>query len=172
MNFSGLIIAIFLIVVNWNLMCAPLGSVVMRNFLISIIILNYIGLVPHCVTLTSLFWGNFIMATLLWFSFLLIGTLKNRNYFLSVLLPFRSPKILWVFLTILELVRILIRPVTLSLRLACNIITGHILLFLLININVLIILLLLPIVVFELCVATIQAIVYSILLKIYLKDFE
>lgn len=51
--------------------------------------------------------------------------------FLSHLQPIGSPALLNPFLCIIELVRLLVRPITLSVRLTANLSTGHILMALL-----------------------------------------
>ena len=81
-------------------------------------------------------------------------------------------------MVLIELIRNFIRPITLSVRLAANIIAGHLLIVLLGNIGtpnnttltVLVIGLLALLIVLETAVAIIQAYVFSVLSTLYLQD--
>lgn len=69
---------------------------------------------------------------------------------------------------ILELIRQLIRPLTLSLRLTCNMLAGHVVLFLTMVINNLV--LILVILSFEIFVCVIQSVVFYILVISYKNE--
>jgi len=97
------------------------------------------------------------------------------------LVPSGSPGGLIPFMVIIELVRSLIRPLTLSVRLVANIVAGHLLLTLLssaatphsgymVYLIVLISLVLLR--TLETAVATIQAYVFSVLSTLYLAEVD
>ena len=51
----------------------------------------------------------------------------NYNFFLSHLVPTGTPYVLIPFMVIIELISRVIRPLTLSVRLAANIVAGHLL---------------------------------------------
>jgi len=97
---------------------------------------------------------------------------------LAHLVPLGTPAALLIFMVLIELIRNVIRPLTLSVRLAANIIAGHLLLNLLgrqapsstygplIGIIVAIVLL----GVLELGVALIQAYVFSVLRTLYFNE--
>ena len=82
------------------------------------------------------------------------------------------------FMVLIELVRSLIRPVTLSVRLAANIVAGHLLLALLRNqasplnppITMIVGLGLLPLLFLERAVALVQSYVFRILSTLYLRE--
>lgn len=98
---------------------------------------------------------------------------KIFSYF-SHFTPRRVPLILGVFLSKIELIRNIIRPLTLSLRLGIKITTGHILLALIrvigsINLNLVIIVFLASYFFFELFVMFIQALVYRLLISQYFE---
>lgn len=111
-----------------------------------------------------------------WFCFIIKNWFTTTNSALAHLVPLNTPILLCPFIVIIETIRNLIRPLTLSVRLAANIIAGHILLRLrsiLINslstviaayiiINALILL--------ELGVALIQSYVYITLLTLYFDE--
>jgi len=62
------------------------------------------------------------------------------------------------------------RPLTLRLRLICNLMAGHVLLRLIININLICYVILLLILFFEIIVSIIQRVVFTLLRAIYKKE--
>jgi F-type H+-transporting ATPase subunit a len=99
--------------------------------------------------------------------------------FLAHLVPFGTPLGLIMLIVLIEVVRVLIRPITLSVRLAANMVAGHLLISLvcipslssypvlvgcLIGARVMIIL--------ERAVALIQAYVFSTLSSLYIRDLN
>jgi len=97
---------------------------------------------------------------------------------LSHLVPLGTPPALIPFMVCIELVRRIIRPLTLSVRLAANIIAGHLLLCLLrsqipsspLNAWPFIGLALLLLLILESAVALIQSFVFTILSTLYLEE--
>jgi len=88
------------------------------------------------------------------------------------LIPLNTPIYLAPLITIIETIRIIIRPISLSIRLTANLIAGHLLITLL-NFNSLIIIIIfiqIFIIIFELCVALIQSYVFSILSSLYSSE--
>lgn len=139
--------------------------------IINIILLNLLGLLPYNITISLYIWVTFLVALILWSLFSIRFFFKSTGNAIGHLLPLGSPIFLWNFLIILEVLRQCIRPVTLSLRLSCNLIAGHILLSLTINLsNILTYFLLIILVVFERGVNIIQAFVFNILIIIYKKE--
>lgn len=53
--------------------------------------------------------------------------IKAKNHFLAHLVPLGTPGVLIPFIVFIELIRAIIRPLTLSVRLAANIVAGHLL---------------------------------------------
>jgi F-type H+-transporting ATPase subunit a len=92
------------------------------------------------------------------------------------LVPTGTPGALMSFIVLIELIRRVIRPITLSVRLAANIIAGHLLLTLVssaISLSPLLILIILGVIslaVLESAVAIIQAYVFSILSVLYVEE--
>jgi len=132
-------------------------------------IINLLGLVPFCWGVTCFFWGNFLIAIFFWFTSSLTKFFKKNKSFLGHLLPLGAPLPLWYLLIILEVVRHLIRPVTLSLRLTCNIIAGHVILSLVLFMKYSIIFVLV-ILAFEMCVRLIQSLVFFMLIHSYKEE--
>ena len=66
----------------------------------------------------------------LWLSLILPAFLFTPSLFLAHLVPKGTPIVLVPFMVLIELLRNIIRPFTLGIRLAANIIAGHLLLVL------------------------------------------
>lgn len=100
------------------------------------------------------------------------------NRFLAHLVPAGTPYILIPFMVLIELVRNLIRPITLSVRLAANLVAGHLLITLISspissssNFGLLVLLAALFIlIILESAVTFIQAYVFRILRTLYLRE--
>lgn len=145
---------------------------------IYLILSNFLGLFPFIFTRTAHPIITLGFGVILWFSFFLIGFTTNFKRRCAHLVPEGSPLLLSPFIVIIERISHLIRPFTLSIRLAANIIAGHLIIGLLsrirlINIfgfvssiflqNVLLIL--------EFGVTVIQGFVFRILLLLYALDY-
>lgn len=138
-----------------------------------ILLLNLTGLFPYVFTITAHIALTFSLALRFWLSFLIMRLTKNTKLFLAHLVPLGTPITLSQFIRIIERVSLLIRPITLSVRLAANITAGHILIALcrspILFINSFSTALLL-LVILEIAVAFIQAYVFVTLLSIYLRE--
>ena len=108
------------------------GAVVVSVSLIFIIvIMNLLGLVPYVFRLTRHLSINLSISIPIWLGVVLISMSYDLSAFLAHLQPLGSPAPLNPFLCVIELVRLLVRPITLSVRLTANLRTGHILMGLL-----------------------------------------
>nr|QHN59863.1 ATP synthase F0 subunit 6 [Branchinella kugenumaensis] len=94
---------------------------------------NFLGLFPYVFTATSHLVVSLGLALPLWFSFVLFSWMKETLHALAHLVPLGTPPALMPFMVLIELVSNMIRPITLSVRLAANMIAGHLLLTLLGN---------------------------------------
>merc|ERR1712061_571706 len=109
---------------------------------------------------------------------ILLSIIFQYNNLLAHLVPTGTPAFLMPIIVIIETVRNIIRPITLSIRLAANIVAGHLLLTLLgsqgpnVSIAILIILIisLILLVILEVAVACIQSYVFTILSSLYLNE--
>nr|YP_009740944.1 ATP synthase F0 subunit 6 [Omocestus viridulus]QID03958.1 ATP synthase F0 subunit 6 [Omocestus viridulus]QOL00703.1 ATP synthase F0 subunit 6 [Omocestus haemorrhoidalis]QOL00859.1 ATP synthase F0 subunit 6 [Notostaurus albicornis albicornis]QOL01028.1 ATP synthase F0 subunit 6 [Omocestus petraeus] len=139
---------------------------------------NFMGLFPYIFTSTSHLTLTFTIALPMWLSFMLFGWINHTNHMFSHLVPQGTPPALMSFMVLIETISNIIRPGTLAVRLAANMIAGHLLLTLLGNtgpslpanlISILIIgqMLLL---ILESAVAMIQAYVFSILSTLYSSE--
>lgn len=94
------------------------------------------------------------------------------------LVPLGTPTPLMPFMVLIEIIRNLIRPVTLSVRLAANIIAGHLLLTLLgsqgtmenIYVTVVVVFVQIVLLVLEFSVAIIQSYVFMTLITLYARE--
>jgi F-type H+-transporting ATPase subunit a len=95
-----------------------------------ILLNNFLGLFPYIFTASRHLSFTFVLALSIWLGYILFSILKNINRFLSHLVPLGTPYPLMPFIVIIELIRNIIRPLTLSVRLAANIVAGHLLIVL------------------------------------------
>jgi F-type H+-transporting ATPase subunit a len=106
-----------------------LGSLLVILRILNIILISNIqGLFSYTFTWSSHLLFSLSYGLPLWFSILLIGLINNINKNLRHLVPNGTPVILIRFIVLIERLRILIRPITLRVRLAANITAGHLLL--------------------------------------------
>jgi len=83
--------------------------------------------VPYVLSLRSHLVINLAVSLPLWLSIVSVGLFYDFVGFISHLQPLGSPVLLNPFLCLIELVRNLVRPLILSVRLTANLRTGHIL---------------------------------------------
>nr|YP_001023665.1 ATP synthase F0 subunit 6 [Hexamermis agrotis]YP_001023666.1 ATP synthase F0 subunit 6 [Hexamermis agrotis]YP_001023667.1 ATP synthase F0 subunit 6 [Hexamermis agrotis]ABM79866.1 ATP synthase F0 subunit 6 [Hexamermis agrotis]ABM79867.1 ATP synthase F0 subunit 6 [Hexamermis agrotis]ABM79868.1 ATP synthase F0 subunit 6 [Hexamermis agrotis] len=143
-----------------------------NSLIISIFMLNMLGLIPDFWSPTSYLWGNLLIGFITWMLYSMNKLFKDLKFWMSHMLPYGSPIFLWPFLTILEIISQLIRPVTLSLRLTCNLMAGHVMLSLITSVKYFGLMLMLIILFFEMCVALIQSIVFNLLLESYKSELN
>lgn len=150
--------------------------VILRIFLL-ILFLNLFSIFPFVFTPTSHVSLVFSIRLILWTGLFIFGWVNLFNSIIIHLVPLGTPFYLTFFIVLIELVRNLIRPITLSIRLVANITAGHLLISLLglftlnnLNYSYLTILLFLILVLLELAVAFIQSYVYSTLFSLYLRE--
>lgn len=148
------------------------------SLLFFIILNNLIGLLPYIFTSTSHIRVTLSLSLILWISFNLFGWLNNTYHIIAHLVPTGTPFLLINFIVLIESIRSIIRPITLSIRLSANIIAGHLLLSLLGNIgpksNFItsfgLIIIQIILLILELAVAFIQSYVFSILSMLYISE--
>lgn len=147
--------------------------------LFSIIVYNnFIGLFPYIFTRTSHLTLTLTLALPLWLCFMLYGWINHTQHIFAHLVPQGTPAILIPFIVCIETIRNIIRPGTLAVRLAANIIAGHLLLTLLGNtgpsLSYAIVSLLLigqiALLILESAVAIIQSYVFAVLSTLYSSE--
>uniref|UniRef100_UPI0030DF4ED6 ATP synthase F0 subunit 6 n=1 Tax=Duolandrevus obsidianus TaxID=2715842 RepID=UPI0030DF4ED6 len=182
------------ILVLWNLLLNKLheefkvllankqmGSTFIFISLFSLILFNnFLGLFPYIFTSSSHLSFTLTLALPLWLSFMLYGWINHTQHMFAHLVPQGTPAVLMPFMVCIETISNIIRPMTLAVRLAANMIAGHLLLTLLGNtgpscmssallIQVLIIsqILLLAL---EIAVSIIQSYVFAVLTTLYSSE--
>lgn len=139
---------------------------------------NMLGMVPYSFTVTSHIIITFALAMLVFILITVVGFFRHGLHFLSLFLPSGTPLWLAPLIILIELFAYLARPISLSLRLAANMIAGHVLLKVMagfmITLAVFMKPLPFPIIVvligFEFFVALLQAYIFTILSCVYLND--
>nr|YP_010273946.1 ATP synthase F0 subunit 6 [Bulinus nasutus]QYJ56649.1 ATP synthase F0 subunit 6 [Bulinus nasutus] len=99
-------------------------------FLINI---NLMGLTPFVYSMSSSLWFASSIALTMWLMLIISSLNFSWKKTLAHLVPTGSPAALVPFLIIIEMISILIRPLTLTVRLIANISAGHIVLGLIAN---------------------------------------
>nr|AYR05361.1 ATP synthase F0 subunit 6 [Coleoptera sp. ACP-2013] len=155
------------------------GSTLIFISLFSIIVFNnFLGLFPYIFTSSSHLIMTLTLSLPLWLSFMIYGWLNNTIHMFAHLVPQGTPPVLMPFMVLIESISNIIRPGTLAVRLAANMIAGHLLLTLLGNtgssmnlilINILLITQLL-LLILESAVAIIQSYVFAVLSTLYSSE--
>lgn len=149
--------------------------IILFSVFIFILLINLTGLIPYVYTLTSQIMITLSLALPLWGAIIIFNIFVNTSHFLSHLVPLSTPLILSQFITIIESISQIIRPITLSVRLCANMTAGHILIALTSNTILIFRTSSIPLIILirlELAVAFIQRYVFTILLSIYLTETE
>nr|YP_002261356.1 ATP synthase F0 subunit 6 [Acrida willemsei]ACG59313.1 ATP synthase F0 subunit 6 [Acrida willemsei] len=139
---------------------------------------NFLGLFPYIFTSTSHLVLTFTIALPLWMSFMLFGWINYTNHMFSHLVPQGTPPALMPFMVMIETISNIIRPGTLAVRLAANMIAGHLLLTLMgntgssLSMNLISMLIIgqMLLLILESAVTIIQAYVFSILSTLYSSE--
>ncbi|RYE06099.1 MAG: F0F1 ATP synthase subunit A [Rickettsiaceae bacterium] len=150
----------------------------MLTLFLFILVCNLFGMIPYGFTVTSHISITFALAIMVFILITAIGFINHGMHFLSLFLPRGTPLWLAPLMIIIELFTYLARPISLSLRLAANMVAGHVLLkvmagfvvslaifFKIVPIPMMIIL-----IGFEIFVAILQAYIFTILSCVYLND--
>nr|YP_009679969.1 ATP synthase F0 subunit 6 [Serrognathus platymelus]QDH52464.1 ATP synthase F0 subunit 6 [Serrognathus platymelus] len=155
------------------------GSTFIFISLFSLILYNnFLGLFPYIFTSTSHLALTLTLALPLWLSFMVYGWINNTTHMLAHLVPQGTPPLLMPFMVCIETISNIIRPGTLAVRLAANMIAGHLLMTLLGNtgssipsslMGVLLVTQIL-LLILESAVAIIQSYVFAVLSTLYSSE--
>nr|YP_010145961.1 ATP synthase F0 subunit 6 [Gryllus veletis]QQO79804.1 ATP synthase F0 subunit 6 [Gryllus veletis] len=158
-----------------------MGSSFMFISLFSMILFNnFLGLFPYIFTSSSHLTFTLSLALPFWLTFMVYGWINNTQHMFAHLVPQGTPPILMPFMVCIETISNVIRPLTLAVRLAANMIAGHLLLTLLgntgpmiMNSTILIQILILSqilLLILELAVSVIQSYVFAVLTTLYSSE--
>nr|YP_009113919.1 ATP synthase F0 subunit 6 [Vertigo pusilla]AGC52884.1 ATP synthase F0 subunit 6 [Vertigo pusilla] len=151
----------------------------LTSLMLFIILSNFLGLVPLVFSSTTSLWVNSSLALICWGTILVSGWVFSPQKSAAHLAPSGAPGMLMPFLILIETISILIRPITLTVRLVANISAGHIILALLANVlssslsifswstcvSIMIFYYL-----FEMFVSFIQAYIFTLLISLYMAE--
>lgn len=138
---------------------------------------NLLGMLPFSFTVTSHIIVTFAMAIVVFVGVTLIGFARHGFHYLSLFLPSGTPIVMAPLMIFTEFFAYMVRPVSLSVRLAANMTAGHIVMKVIASfvimapiIGVVPFALLTVLTGFELFVAVLQAYIFTILSCVYLTD--
>jgi F-type H+-transporting ATPase subunit a len=86
---------------------------------------NFFGLIPYSFTVTSHIIVTFAMAIMVFFVVLGVGFWTHGLHFFSLFVPSGAPLWLLPLIVPIEIISFLTRPISLSVRLAANMLAGH-----------------------------------------------
>ncbi len=146
-----------------------------------ILTLNLLGLIPYSFGFSNHLFLTLTLGLPLWLTIFISSFAYDTRKRTAILLPEGPPTPLIPFLILVETVRTLVRPLTLSLRLAANITAGHIILGLLGTYlshstfvssasSSVLILIISGYNIFEFIICVIQAYIFCLLISLYARD--
>lgn len=148
-------------------------KIITKTFIL-IISLNVLALIPFNFTPTAHISITLSISITMWLSVIIWGWINSFKSIMIHITPTGTPNQLINFIVIIEIIRNLIRPITLSVRLSANIVAGHLLILLLSNFSLLSqlntyigIIFMIILTTLEIIVALIQAYVLTILISLY-----
>nr|AUJ21354.1 ATP synthase F0 subunit 6 [Tetragnatha sp. Rapa Nui]AUJ21397.1 ATP synthase F0 subunit 6 [Tetragnatha riveti] len=143
-----------------------------------LVVTNLMGLFPFVFCSSAHPVITMSMGVIFWLSFFLMGWIKNFKESAAHLVPEGSPLVLAPFMVLIESISHLMRPFTLSIRLAANMMAGHLIISLISSISLInfysfsiSVFFQSMLLILELGVAVIQGFVFSILLLLYCLEY-
>lgn len=141
-----------------------------------VVFANLVGLVPMAFTVTSHIAVTGVLALMVFFGVTIIGFVKNGAHFLDLFWVRSAPLAVRPVLAVIEVISYFVRPLSLSIRLAGNMIAGHAVIKVFAGFAAIAavapvaIIAVVGMYAFEVLVAVVQAYVFTILTCVYLKD--
>jgi F-type H+-transporting ATPase subunit a len=142
---------------------------------------NMLGMIPGSFTFTSHIIVTFAMAIAVWVGVTIIGFWYHGAHFLHFFVPSGAPKAMLPLLIPIEILSYCVRPISLSVRLFCNMMAGHTMMkvfaaFIVSLSSYYLVPAVAPLAItvaltgFEFAVAFLQAYIFTVLTCIYLND--
>ena len=141
-----------------------------------VVFANLLGLLPLAFTTTSHIAVTGVLALAVFFGVTIIGLVKNGAHFLDLFWVRSAPLAVRPVLAVIEVISYFVRPLSLSIRLAGNMIAGHAVIKVFAGFAAIAavapvaIIAVIGMYAFEVLVAIVQAYVFTILTCVYLKD--
>lgn len=159
----------------------PLVPPLLSSVFLFLLVVNLRGLIPYAFPYTTQVYVTLTLTATFWLPLFLLSLRASPRQYMASLTPKGMPAVLAPFVAVLEGLTLLVRPLTLTLRLIVNLFAGHILLGLLRSVAAGMALVPgLPLVVggvvsgliflLELLVAGVQRYVYVLLLVLYAQE--
>ena len=156
-------------------------SIITIVIFLLIIISNLLGITPYIFSLSSHLLITLTLALPCWLRIIISGIAFKPKHIIAHFLPDGAPNWLNPFLVIVESSRILVRPITLSFRLAANITAGHVVISLISSYScraifssgttsIALLLISSAYFIFEIAICLIQAYIFCLLLALYSND--
>lgn len=165
---------------EYSLIIRPVIGVNIMPFILRVFFLvwlrNMFGLFPYVPTPTSNIILIFRFTFTIWTTMLITWAFISVGLFLAHIVPAGAPRAMLFVLVAIELIRNLIRPITLAVRLSANMLAGHILIAVVnryLSLSpgaILVASFAIFIVILEVCVALIQAYVITSLRVLFLRE--
>lgn len=154
-----------------------LFNFMINKLFITILILNLWSITPFSWSITSQPAFNIQIVLTIIIIILIPSVIKIKTLLVNFT-PISTPFILIPFIVIIEVISWIVRPITLILRLTANIISGHILIFLLgkicisayIKKTIILSFAIIPLIILESIVRIIQAYILFTLIVLYIKE--
>lgn len=139
---------------------------------------NLVGMMPYSFTVTSHIAVTFALAMVIFLGVTLIALIKHGTHFFGFFLPHGTPWWMAPLMIFIELFAYIARPISLSIRLAANMMAGHTMLKVIagfiLGLGFVLgwapIALLVVLTGFEIFVAILQAYIFTVLTCVYLND--
>lgn len=135
-----------------------------------IIFANLYGMIPGSFSVTSQFLVTGTLALITFIISTLYAIKKHKLGFFRIFLPSGTPLWMAPLMIIIEIFAYFTKPVSLSLRLAANMLAGHILIKVIASFGFVSLCLIPGLMIFELFVCILQAYIFAILTCVYLND--
>ncbi|WP_330448148.1 F0F1 ATP synthase subunit A [Paracoccus marcusii] len=141
-----------------------------------VVFANLLGLLPLAFTTTSHIAVTGVLALAVFFGVTIIGFVKNGAHFLDLFWVRSAPLAVRPVLAVIEVISYFVRPLSLSIRLAGNMIAGHAVIKVFAGFAAIAavapvaIIAVIGMYAFEVLVAIVQAYVFTILTCVYLQD--
>lgn len=158
------------------------GAVGYVGFILSLFLFiltcNLVGILPYSFTATSHIAVTFPLAIMVFITVIATGFVRHGSHFFSLLLPKGTPSWLAPIMVLIEFCSFFSRPISLGMRLAANMVAGHVLLKVIAGFAVALSVALKPfpvatigvLICFEAFVAVLQAYIFVVLACVYLND--
>nr|YP_009509636.1 ATP synthase F0 subunit 6 [Curtonida isos]AUN45053.1 ATP synthase F0 subunit 6 [Curtonida isos] len=108
-----------------------MNTIIFVSLFSLIVFNNSLGLLPYVFTSSSHLAMTLALSLPLWLTFMVFGWVNHTQHMFAHLMPQGTPAVLMPFMVLIETISNVIRPATLAVRLAANMMAGHLLLTLL-----------------------------------------